>query len=169
MRLRAALACVVCLAAASSCGDSLAPVPAEGAPAAFTYETVGFLAEYTTVTLDGGALVIEKTGYGSGNVPFRTETRRTPSAAEWRAFWAAVDEADVRRWPAKCGDNAEADGGGFRFALAWDDARAEGSHVNGWPLRTGACTAAYSDEARRFEAAVAAIAGLGSPGGMARP
>ena len=163
MRRIAPLTVAVCLAAAS-CRDPLTPAAA-GAPAVLKYATVGFLAEYTTVRLDGAAVVTVRTGYDDAGKRVATETRRVPSAADWQAFRAAVTEAGVARWPRECGDRGIADGGGFEFTLDLDGKATAGLHVNAFPRAGGGCATQYTDEARRFEAAVAAVAGIGAPTG----
>jgi hypothetical protein len=158
MRRRVLPALAACLAATSSCDDPLAPA-STGAPAALTYATAGFLSVYTTVRLDGAAVVTVRTRY-DGGAPVATETRRVPSAAEWQAFRAAVRAAGVSRWPRECGDRGVADGGGFKFTLVLDGTSTAGLHVNAFPRAGGGCAKEYTDEARRFEDAVATVAGV---------
>lgn len=157
MRRIAPLTLAVCLAAAS-CSDPLAPA-ADGAPAVLEYATVGYLAAYTTVRLDGATVVTVRTSYDNGT-RVDTETRRVPTAAEWQAFRAAVNEAGVARWPRECGDRGMADGGGFSFTLDLDGTATTGLHVNAFPRAGGGCANEYTGEARRFTAAVAAVAGI---------
>ena len=163
MRRLAPLTLAVCLADAS-CSDPFTPTAA-GAPARLEYATVGFLAAYTTVRLDGATVVTVRTGYDNTGGRVVTEARRVPSPAEWQAFRAAVNEAGVARWPREGGDRGIADGGGFEFTLDLDGAATAGLHVNAFPRAGGGCAGQYTDEARRFVTAVAAVAGIGAEGG----
>jgi len=158
MRRLAPVTLAVCLAAAS-CSDPLTPTAA-GAPARLEYATVGFLAAYTTVRLDGATVVTVRTGYDNTGGRVVTETRRVPSRAEWQAFRAAVNEAGVARWPRECGDRGIADGGGFEYVLDLDGTATAGLHVNAFPRAGGGCASEYTEEARRFVGAVAAVAGI---------
>jgi hypothetical protein len=155
---RLAPAAVLCLVAAAGCGDPLAPLPADGAPQEFVFRTEGFLAYSTTARVAGDTLQVRTVGQLPRGV-VDTTTRRVPSAAEWRAFWDAVRAAGVARWPAKCGDNGERDGGGFSFVLAWADTRRSGQYINAAPTAAGGCSEADYAAAERFLGAVRALTG----------
>lgn len=153
-----AAAVLLCLAAA--CGDALAPFPADGPPRALAYSAGGYGGTQTTLRLAGDTVVLVTRDFAR----YRDSTvaRQVPTAAEWRAFWRAVRDAGVRRWPAACTNPDVADGGGFSFELAWADARRAGAYGNAYPTRQGRCRRdpTATDEARTFHAAMLALAGV---------
>jgi hypothetical protein len=126
------------------------------------YETYGFLAYTTEVRVVRDTVVLRRVGSGAAD-PVFADARRVPSAAEWREFWAAVRAAGVRSWPARCEQADVVDGGGFRFELAWADARRAGTYTNSAPLPGGRCSAGSYEAAGRFQRAVLLIAGLAPP------
>ena len=155
-----AVPALLCLTAAAACGDALAPIPADGPPRALAYSAGGYGGTQTTLRLAGDTVVLVTRDFA--RYWDSTVVRHVPTAAAWRAFWEAVRDAGVRRWPAECTNPDVVDGGGFSFELAWADARRAGAYGNAYPTRQGRCRRdpTATDEARTFQAAMLAVAGV---------
>ena len=136
-RLRPLITRVVAIAGAAllaaACSESTAPVPAANAPRELAYH--GSALEgggSTSVRMEGGAVVVT---YSDG-----TRTRRVravPTAAEWDAFWAAVEQAGVRQWTGDYNAEGFADGFGWSLRLAGNGVEVDAHGTNAYPDRDG--------------------------------
>ena len=157
----------LCAARAVAQHAPLAPLPAEGPPPELAYEWWAMPSPEERRVRVAGDTVVFTSGHPGPTRFVGTTARRVPSAAEWRAFWRAVRDAGVERWPADCTNAGVDDGWGFRFALGWAGARRAGSFANAFPTRGGACRPGVgrTPEASAFEQAVRRLAGANSARG----
>jgi len=148
---------VAALLLAAACGDPLAPLPTAEPPDELAYVDGGFAAEYRRVRLAGDTIVLTTRAYGpQGSID--SETRRVPSAEEWRAFWRAVGEAGVRRWPGACRSDPLYDGPTIQFTLAWSGERRSGHYFESRPTAAGRCSRTDRTAVDRFGAPVLRVA-----------
>ncbi|MGH7482367.1 MAG: hypothetical protein ACRELV_09445 [Longimicrobiales bacterium] len=63
--------------------------------------------------------------------------RVVPSATEWRAFWAATEEAGVRHWRRRYVSEGIVDGGGWDLELVAGGASIVSSGSNAYPDQFG--------------------------------
>lgn len=134
---RAALAAIAALAL-SACGEATAPLPAEGAPDELAFNVSAAEAwSSTNVQLDGAAVVVTHVRRSQEEGVRTQRVRVVPSAQDWEAFWAAVDDAGVRRWTGQYVAEGYVDGVGWSLRLARGGVVTESHGVNAYPDRDG--------------------------------
>lgn len=133
---RASLAAMVTLALAG-CGDPVAPLPRQGAPDELVCTFTAYEASSTTVRLDGEAVVMTRRSWAwSQGMPVDS-VRVVPSADAWAAFWAAAEQAGVRRWRERYEAENVIDGAGWSLRLTAEGRVIESRGSNAYPDRRG--------------------------------
>ncbi len=130
-------AAVLLAAAFAGCGDPTGPLPREGAPDELRFTIGGFGSGSTTVVLDGEAVMVTRVpwDYMTG-VPI-VPVRVVPTAQAWRDFWAAAEEAGVRRWRSEYMAEGVVDGSGWSLRIVADGVVVDSHGSNAWPDRRG--------------------------------
>lgn len=122
--------------ALSGCGDSTVLLPAEGAPDEFTFDIGGYGSGSTSVRMDGGAVEVTYVAWDSDGGR-RDGVRTVPSAEDWAEFWAAAEQAGVRRWQREYRADHIVDGTIWTLALSGGGVAIESLGVNAYPDRQG--------------------------------
>jgi hypothetical protein len=123
-------------AMAAGCGDPAAPLPAEGAPDEFAFNIGGYGTGSTGVRMDGGAVVVTHRPWDSDDGPPES-VRTVPSASDWAAFWAAAEQAGVRRWQREYRADHIVDGLAWSLELAGGGVAIQSVGINAYPDRQG--------------------------------
>lgn len=125
-------------AALAGCGDATAPLPVEGAPDELAYSVNGAESgTSTSVQLEGAAVVVTRSQW-THEKGLRTErVRAVPTAADWTAFWAAVERAGVRQWTGDYEAEGVRDGASWSLRLTGGGQVLESHGVNAYPDREG--------------------------------
>lgn len=108
--------------------------PGSYLPTRFTLSIGGFLSPSYSVELRGESLLYRVRGIDPDTRSIReTSTVVTPSAAEWRRFWRAMDEVDLWRWRSEYANPGVADGTQWGIEIAFAGRRADSSGSNAYP------------------------------------
>ena len=133
---RAWIAAAVALAFAG-CSDPTGPLPREGVPDELRFSIGGFGTSSTTIELEGDAVVLTRIPWDwSPGMPVDS-VRAVPTAEGWAAFWAAAEQAGVRRWRERYMAEGVVDGGGYSLRLVAGDLVIESAGSNAYPDRRG--------------------------------
>jgi hypothetical protein len=115
------------LAFAAACIDATSPLQHEGRPAVLEFSIDGYGAPSRQLELRGDTLVARKRPFiWVPNAP-TDSVRVVPTAEQWRAFWAAADEAGVQRWHTEYNAEQIQDGEGWIIRIA-----SGGREINSW-------------------------------------
>lgn len=137
-RFRRAGLAAIALFALAACGDATAPLPAAGAPDELAFNVSAAEAwSSTNVRLDGAAVVVTHSRESHEQGMHTQRVRAVPSARDWEAFWAAVDDAGVHRWTGEYVAEGYVDGVGWSLRLARGGVVAESHGTNAYPDRAG--------------------------------
>lgn len=137
--LRARIAAVLAggILVSGGCGDATGPLPRAGAPSALEFSFGGYGITSTDVELQGDVLLVTRIPWASDE-PFSIDsTRVQPSAEAWAKFWAAADEAGMRRWRERYRAEDIADGSGWSLRLTAAGVHVRSAGSNAYPDRRG--------------------------------
>jgi hypothetical protein len=159
MQIRS-LALAAALAALAGCDNPAAPFPDEGPARVLVFSGGGFGTGAHRVEARGDTVVLTRIPW-EGLPGGRPDSVRTvPTAAAWRAFWDAADQAGVRRWESRYRAENIVDGYGWSLDLAAGGSRVRSTGSNAYPDRRGREHEGESTpEFRAFVAALEALAG----------
>lgn len=143
----------------AACSDSTAPaVPAQNAAQELSFRVEALEGGSSTIVEMKGA-VVEVTRVEGGNGRTR-RVRAAPSAAQWTAFWAAVDAAGVQRWTGDYDAEGFADGVAWSLRLAGNGVSVDSHGTNAWPDRDGVEHHLFvTQDFRAFQDALGALTG----------
>jgi hypothetical protein len=120
----------------TACDNPLVPLPEEGAPDVLEFYLGGFGVDSREVEVRGDTVVYRRRSWGGPDVSIDS-VRVVPTADEWRAFWAAAEDAGVGRWRRRYVAEGVIDGSGWglRLRAGGETIVSEGS--NAYPERSG--------------------------------
>lgn len=118
-----------------ACDDPVTPLPREGAPDVLEFSYGGYFADSHEWEVRGDAVVYRRRAWGP-DAPVDS-VRVVPSAEEWRAFWAAAEDAGVGRWRQRYRAEDIVDGAGWGLRLQAEGLSIESQGSNAYPDRSG--------------------------------
>lgn len=134
LRSRAGFAALVLAAA---CIDTTSPLQHEGRPTVLEFSIGGFGAPSRQIELRGDTIVARRRPFiWVPNGP-TDSVRVVPTAEQWRAFWAAADEAGLQRWHTDYNAENIVDGEGWTIRIASVGREINSSGSNAYPDRNG--------------------------------
>lgn len=129
---------MLCGATLAGCGDATAPLPAEGAPEELVYHMSALEGGTSTrVQLEGAAVVVTHSQWTHEKGLRTQRVRAVPTAGDWVAFWAAVEQAGVRQWTGDYVAEGVQDGAGWSLRLVGGGQVLESHGTNAYPDRAG--------------------------------
>lgn len=137
LRVRIAAVLAGSILVSGGCGDATGPLPRDGVPQALEFSMGGYGTTSVRVKLQGDVLLVTRTPWVSGE-PFVIDSMHVqPDAEAWTNFWAAADEAGVRRWSERYRAEHIEDGMGWSLRLKAPGVHIESNGSNAYPDRRG--------------------------------
>lgn len=149
------------IALASACIDATAPLQHDGKPLTLEFSIGGYGAPSRQIELRGDTVVARRRPYTWAPGGPTDSVRVVPTAEEWRAFWAAADDAGVQRWHTEYNAEQIADGEGWSIRLGSGLREINSWGSNAYPDRNGReHEAEQTAEWRAFKTSLNVLAGV---------
>ena len=146
------------LVALAACESVIPPGLMEGPPDALEFTIASYGGSSSVTRLEGDEIVVVS---GAWDGPKVDTLRVVPTAAAWRAFWDAAQEAGIHRWRSSYVAENFLDGTGWSLTIEGDGIEVDSHGSNAYPdSRGGGHIGEFTESFRIFRSALAQLAGV---------